>query len=145
MCEIMDTIVSVYEEHDVQLPDRQYIAMNSVAHDKEQLTIAFQQMYAGPPGNQMDVPVRCDGPRSIVLQIQLVRCIPVMGGRGQAPTPEQMIESTNTLTADVWLLMDAVLKSPPACDYLGAIADVSVTDPSGGMQAVQLNVSVGVP
>ena len=144
MTAVLESINAVYEQEGVGLPERQYIAMNTVAHDCEQLTVAFQQMYAGPPGNQLEEPVRCESPRSIVLQVQLVRCIPVPQARGAAPTPEMMIESTEELTRDCWLLMEAGLASAPAL-WLGGIADVSVTDPLGAFQAVQLNLVVGVP
>lgn len=146
MTDILDSIASVYEEAGVELPERQFIAMNSVVNDNcEQLSVAFQQMYMGPPGDQLETPSRCNDPRSIVLQIQLFRCIPVPQGRGNVPpTPEQMDESTRILTADCWLLMDGALSSIPA-QWLGGIADVSVTDALGGYQAVQLNVVVAVP
>jgi hypothetical protein len=141
---ILDAIVVVYQDNDVSLPDRQYIAMNSVAHDCEQLTVAFQQMYLGPPGGQLDTPLKCDAPRSIVVQVQLARCVPIPNSRGQAPSIEQMNESTLIMTRDCMLLMEGVCASD-AAQFLGYIADSSVTEPEGGIQAVQMNVVVGVP
>lgn len=44
---------------------------------------------------------------------------------------------------DAWLLMDAATGAVD--DFLGVLADVSPTNPSGGFQAVALNLIVAVP
>lgn len=145
MWAVLESIVGYYELKDYPLPERRYIAMNSVAHDCEQLTVAFQQLYVGPPGNQLEEPMKCESPRSIVLQIQLVRCVPVVQVRGTAPTAEQITDSTLQMARDSWMILEGAMLAPPVVNWLGAIADVAVTEPSGGFQAVQLNMVLSVP
>ncbi len=144
MQDVIDSIVAVYSDADVTIPARNIIAAGPTVHDCEQLSITFEQMYSGGPGDQAEQPVRCESPRSVVLTVQLVRCIPTPVGRGQAPSPEAMATSTSQLLKDVWLLMDGVMASR-AAGYLGALADISVTPPDGAYQAVVANLVVGVP
>ena|ERR1044072_3462096 len=143
MQQLLDDIVYHFAENDVDLPGRQYVTVGQTAHDCEQLTVGFIQMYLGTPGDRIEVPQNCQAPRSIVLTVQLVRKVALPQGRTTPPDPEEITELTKQKTGDAWLLMDAVQKN--ACDTFGVIADVSVTNPQGEYQAVQLNVSVGVP
>lgn len=142
---ILDSINQVFQDEDVTLPDRQFTSVGAVPHDCEQLYISFVQMYLGPVGAEADEAQNCDSPRTAVMQIQLVRCIPRPTQRGAPPAAEVLDESTQQLTADAWLLMDGVGAANDALDRPGMMADVSVTDASGGYQAVQLNLSMMVP
>jgi hypothetical protein len=144
MQSVIDGIVAVYNAEDVDLPTRHILGVQATAHDCEQLSIVFEQLYVGGPGDQAEQPMRCESPRSVVMTVQLVRCVPTMQARGVPPTPAAMAESTSKQLTDTWLLLEGVMSSE-AANYLGALADVTVTPPDGGYQAVQANVVVGIP
>lgn len=144
MNEILDSIVGVFEFNDVLLPERRFITVGGTVHDCEQLTVSFDQLIAGPPGAQTEEVTRCNDPRTIALTIELVRCIPVARGRGSAVSAADLSDAATRMTGDAWLLMEGAMASGSA-DYLGALTDVSVTEPSGGFQATVLNMVVGVP
>lgn len=144
MQDILDAIIAVYQAEDVALPDRHVLSVGVTPHDCEQVNVSFEQLYIGGPGDEADQPMRCDAPRTVGLTVQIVRCIPVPKARGAAPEPAAMGLSTLQLTADAWLLLEGIMASG-AADYLGALADISIAAPSGGYQAIQASVVVGVP
>lgn len=143
MKEILNSINAVFEAEGISLPDRQYITIGQASHDCEQLTISFEQLYLGSPGDEAGVPLQCDAPRTIQVQVQLVRCIP-KPTRQAPPSVDEMIESADRMTRDAWFLLEGGTQSPPA-QWLGSLADITITQAEGGYQAIQLNLTVGVP
>lgn len=143
MQNLLDKIRAVFEQADVSLPERQYLAVGRTAHDCEQLTVSFQQMYLGAPGVRVDQPVKCNSPRSVVLTVQLVRCVVMPVGRSTTPDAAKTTDRTLSRVTDAWLLMDAVTQALD--DFLGIFGEVVITDPQAEYQAVVLNVTVGVP
>jgi hypothetical protein len=144
MQNIVDSIVQVYQDANVAVPDRHILSVGTTPHDCEQINVSLEQLYIGAPGDQAEQPMRCDAPRTVGLTVQLVRCIPTPTGRGQAPNPARMSLSTEQLTADFWLLMEGIMASE-AVEYLGALVDIDASPPSGAYQAIQANVVIGVP
>ena len=145
MHDIVESVVQVYQDAGVDVPDRHmYTVGEPSPHDCEQLSVSLDQFYVGGPGDQAEQPMRCEAPRTVVLTVQLVRCIPTPRNRTAAPTPEDMQLSTEQLTTDFWLLMDGVMAAE-CVNWLGALVDISTTPPQGGFQAVVANVVVGVP
>lgn len=142
---VLESINAVYEQEDVVLPERQYITMGETAHDCEQLTVGFDQMYVGTPGDQAETPQQCNAARTIAMTVQLVRPIPALSGRGAtAPSAEALHASARRQATDVWLLLEGCMASP-AVEAFGALGDVAVTPPSGAYQAVVVSLVVGVP
>ena len=144
MQSIVDSIVQTYQDANVDLPDRHVLTVGPAPHDCEQLNVSLEQLYIGGPGDEAEQPMRCEAPRTVTLTVHIVRCIPTPTSRGQAITPEAMSVSTAKMGADFMLLMDGIMASEPV-DYLGALVDITAGAPSGGYQAVQANVVVGVP
>lgn len=144
MSHVLDNVVGVFEQAGIELPERRYIAYGGVAHDCEQVTVSFIQMYLGPPGDQAAQPQRCDAPRTAVLALQIARCLPASGPRGSAPIADSISEHALSQSRDAWLLMEAGATSVDAWG-LGVLADVAVTEPQGGYQAVVLNLILAVP
>lgn len=147
---VLNTIVSVFEQANVSLPERRYIyagERGETAHDCEQLTVSFSQVYSGVPGAQEPVVSRCDMPRSVTIYVELVRCIPdKLVGRGQtrrAPSVEDMTMHAKVQGIDAWLLMDAGLIAGE--EFLGAVTVAAPGPPSGGYQAVVLELTIGIP
>lgn len=141
---VLESVNAVYEQENTTLPDRQYITMGETSHDCEQLTVGFDQLYVGTPGDQAESPQRCNSPRSIAMTVQLVRKIPIMAGRGNPPSADEISESARVMATDAWLLLDGCMAAS-AVEQYGAISDVSVTPPSGAYQAIVVSFVVGVP
>ena len=139
---ILNKVVETYAQCSVSLPSRQYIALSTPAQDCEQVTVAWQQSYIGPPGDEANAPQRCESPRSAVFQVVVTRCIPVADDRGRAPTPLAITEASKTLMGDAWLLLSSVKGWD---DYLGVIATVEASEAQGGLQSVVLTLTLGVP
>lgn len=138
---ILAKIQEIFAREGVDLPDRQYVTSGQPAQDCEQVTVAFQQMYIGPPGDEASAPQRCDGPRSATFQIAITRCISVGDKRGNPPTAAQLQADARRLMRDATILMNSVNELD---DYLGVIVTLEATDPEGGMQSVVMSVTLGV-
>jgi hypothetical protein len=92
-------------EAQVPLPLRQYWTIGSTAHDCEQIVLAVQQMFLGTADNPLGT-TQCNGPRSITFTIEVVRCVPTVSNRGQAPTGEAIEVSSVNPVVDMEILMD---------------------------------------
>lgn len=158
---ILNTVVATYADHGVDLPQRRYLSVGGqgeTVHDCEQVTVSFEQAYSGLPGNQAQEPVKCDGPRTGVYIVEVVRQLPlpntaaanpgttVPSRYGQVMGSVQMLpEDVQTNIAkkqmvDAMLLMDAGLRAGQTM-MTGALADVSAGAPQGGYQAMTLVIS----
>jgi hypothetical protein len=139
---ILAKVVEVYARNGIDLPDRRYIALGTPAQDCEQVTVAFQQLYIGPPGDEASQPQRCEAPRSAVFEVTITRCIPVVDDRNRAPQPADISAASAVLMRDAWLLLDSV---PDMDDYLGVIATVEASEAQGGLQSVVMTLTLAVP
>ena len=134
MNDVLGIVVETFGQAGIGLPERRYITFGQPVHDCEQLTVQFQQLYMGPPGDQAAVPQRCDGPRSVALMVELVRCIPTFSR--VAPTELQLTQAAEQQAVDAWMLLEAATK----VNVYGVLADVSAGEASGGFQAISLSV-----
>ncbi len=142
---ILDAVVVTFTDAGVDPPERQFVTVGSVVHDCEQIAVKFEQLYHGPPGAQADEPLPCNNPRTMVLQVHVVTCIPTIRTRQSVTIDvDELMEANQRLSSYAWLLLDGVNASP-AADYLGLLCDVTIGEPSGGFQAVVANLSVGIP
>lgn len=151
MEKVLAEINTTFAEHGVTLPEKQFfdVGANEAPHDCEQVSVAFQQLYNGVPGNPDQVPTPCNGPRTASYVIEIVRCTPVMerklrGGPLMPPTKEDLDASAERQVIDGWLLMDAALTAAQNFALNGGLADVLVTPETGGYQAVVLNLALGL-
>lgn len=131
---VLDIVVQTFGQAGILLPDRRYFTFGQPVHDCEQLTVQFQQLYMGPPGDQAQTMQRCDGPRSAAVLVELVRCIPTF--QRTAPTVEQLTAAAEQQAIDAWMLLEAATKVNP----FGVLADVSPGEPQGAYQAMSLSV-----
>lgn len=150
LCEkILEQVVASYAAVPMDLPDRKYWTLQQPAADCEQLVVWFNQAYMGPPGDEAQTPQRCHSPRSAVVMIQVIRCVPTMSSRGKPPSAEQIQGASEQLATDAWLLLDIAgdldqwdnLGGPG----LGVIATVNADEPSGGFQGVTLQLTLAIP
>jgi hypothetical protein len=147
---VLDQVVASYAAVPLSLPSRQYWTLQQPAADCEQLVVSFMQAYMGPPGDEASTPQRCNSPRTAVLQVQVIRCIPTAGPKGKAPTAQQIQDGSEQLAMDVWLLLDIAADleqwdAPLGGFGLGVIATVAAEEPLGGFQAVTLSISMAIP
>lgn len=142
MTAVRDRVVAVYEQANFDLPERRYITVGATAHDCEQLTVSFRQLYLGPPNAPVNEPFRCNTPRTVVLVIEVVRKV-ALPGRNTPPSVEAIEAKTRAKTADASLLLTAA-ESALGDDTL-VVADVSCTSPQGEYQATVLNMTIGLP
>lgn len=141
MQSVLDGIAQTFGQAGVDLPERQYTTFGEAAHDCQQVTVGFEQMYLGPPGDQAQTPQKCTAPRTVVLLVEIVRCIPVLGTRGTPLDLDLLSTTAEQQAIDVWLLMESAAQH---ATYLGALADITVTPPSGGFQAVSMSLIMAV-
>lgn len=139
---ILDAVVAAFGQQGVALPDRRYLHIGQAAHDCEQLVVSFEQMYIGTPGDQAQLPQKCDAPWSVVFSVQLVRCVPGVGRAGAAPTEADLTTNAVTMMQDAAILFDAGLHAVD--DWNGILSDITVTDPQGKMQAIVMSVICGL-
>ena len=161
---VLDETVSTFEELELSLPDRRYVAIGGVedvAHDCEQLTVTIEQHYPGTPIDQAEAGATCESPRTVAMSVELVRCVPNMqskGGRGGVakapPSPDMMNAYAKTRARDMLVMLDvgATVSDKFFMDNgvagginMGGLFDVSPGAPSGNMQGVILNLVVILP
>ena len=90
----------------VPLPERRYWTIGETAHDCEQIVLVVQQMFLGTADAPMGTS-QCNGPRSVTFTIEVIRCVPVMSSRGQAPTGDAIEDASVDPVVDMEVLMDA--------------------------------------
>lgn len=145
---VLERAVAGFESYNVPLPNRRYWTMGQPIIDCEQLVVAFIQMYLGPPGDEAARPHKCNSPRSAVLQVSISRSIPVVGNHGKAPTPEKIQEGAQISAVDAWTLMQiaADLDGWDEASFgLGVISTVEAPVAEGGLQVINMQLTVGVP
>jgi hypothetical protein len=89
----------------VPLPERQYWTVGTTAHDCEQLVLAVQQMFIGTAEAPMEV-FRCDGPRALTFTVEVLRCVPTLTNRGQAPSGDAIEVASVNPVIDMEIMLD---------------------------------------
>ena len=145
---VLDSIVSVFQSHNVPLPTRQYWTVGEQAIDCEQLTVTLIQLYLGAPGDQASAPQKCNMPRSAVMTVSLAREIPTVGQNGRPPSYEKISQAAEISAIDAWVLMESINlldQWEPGSFGVGVIATVDIPPPEGGFQLVNMQLTVAVP
>ena len=141
---VLDTVVGVFEQADVPLPERKYWQVGGVIADCAQLTVHLSQVYKGLPGEDPNMAQRCGSFRTAVMSVQLFREIPVGNGK-QPPTPESLMEKAVPPAVDAWLLLDAAEAVDAAGLETGVISELNVIEPSGGLVGWNMTLSAPIP
>lgn len=145
---IVERVAAIYQSYNVPLPKRQYWTFGQPVVDCEQMVVALQQMYLGPPGDQASRPQRCNTVRTAVMNIMIAREAPTIGMNGRPPTAEQIEKSGYMTAVDSWVLMESLnlLDQWDDTGYgVGVIATLEAPGPEGGYQVVNLQVTMAVP
>jgi hypothetical protein len=99
-------VLDHYLQVGVPLPERQYWTIGQTAHDCEQVVLAVQQMFLGTADNPLGTN-QCNAPRSITFTIEVIRCVPTLTNRGQAPAAQAIENASVHPVIDMEVLMDA--------------------------------------
>jgi len=145
---LIERVCAIYQSYNVPLPTRQYWTMATPIIDCEQVVVSFSQLYLGAPGDQASSPQRCHVPRTVTMTISIARSFPVVGQNGRPPSPDT-IEKASALSAiDAWILIESVRLFDMWDDTgygLGVIATVDTAEPQGGLQLVNMTLTMAVP
>lgn len=126
-------VLDRYISAGVTPPDRQYWTIGSTAHDCEQIVLAVQQMFLGTADAPLGT-TQCGGPRSVTFTIEVIRCVPTMNNRGQAPAAEAIETSSVNPVIDMEILMDAAACFDPFNS--GIVVTIDVIPAGGGFHGV---------
>lgn len=143
---LLETTESFYETAGVPLPSRRYWCLGEAAEDCAQLTVVFQNMNLGTPGEQQNEPMPCNGPRFATVQINVTRDI-VNSENTTPPGADRIQASSEWMALDAWLLMDnlsAYDVGPYGTRGSGVLATVSTPKPSGNVQTTTLTLTIGL-
>lgn len=148
--EILSRVVGAFEAKCVPLPERRYWTFGQITQDCEQVVVAAQQMFLGGPGDEVNEPQRCNSPRSVVLDVQILRCSPKVGNNGKPPSAESIQKAAALQAIDMWVLLDIAANldtwDGDLPGYgLGVLATVDAGTPSGGFFGPTLRLTVAVP
>lgn len=138
--DVLDIVVQTFSQAGVTLPSRQYITSGGTAHDCEQVTVSFQQLYLGPPGDQAAEPQRCEAPRSASVLVEVVRCIPSVNSRTGVPDSAAQSAFAVQQLIDAWLLLQAGTEM----SVFGILGDVTAGEPQGTYQAMALSLTMTI-
>jgi hypothetical protein len=145
---VLDRVVAIYSSYGVPLPSRQYWTMGNPAMDCEQLVVTFVQAYLGIPGDEASQAQKCNMPRSIVVSITVTREIPTVGQTGRTPTYEKIQDAAEISAVDSWILLSSLNLLDQWDDEgygPGVIGTLTSMEPQGGLQTMNLQVTMVIP
>jgi hypothetical protein len=145
---ILEKVCTVFQSYNVQLPARRYWTLGTPAIDCDQVVVSFNSMYLGAPGSQVGDPQRCNMPRTATVTITIARAVPVVGQNGRPPSAEKIERASSVSAIDAWVLMESLNLFDQWDDGsygLGVIATVDVSEPEGGFQIVNMDLTLAVP
>lgn len=144
LASVLDTIVGVFEQAGVELPERRYWTVGGVVADCPQLTVHLTQAYKGQPGDDPGQVQRCGSARSVSMIVQLFRTVPVGNGQ-RPPSTAIMMREAEQPAIDAWLLLDASEAIDAMGWNTGLMAEVNVVEPSGGLIGLSMTVTAPIP
>jgi hypothetical protein len=133
---LLQTIVTLYAQKGVTLPERQMVTIGSVAVDEPVLAVMYGGVSVGPPGHESSVPDRGDSPRTLLFNVELWRETPNTGPSGSAPNAALVSAAAEITMQDSWLLVEAAFASDQT--GIGVIARATVNEPHGAMIGVSM-------
>ena len=144
---VLEKAELVFAGAQVELPERRFATFgNTPPVDCEQLSVSLIQLYPGSPGSDPNEVARCDGPRTAVLIVQLVRCQPGPAARGgQPPTAAAITAAASLMARDSWILLDVAQAVDAAGWNTGVIASVDPLETQGGFGGAAMTLTLAVP
>lgn len=147
---ILTSIEGIFAAAEVELPARRFITIGgptSVAHTCEQLTVCWDQSYSGTPGNQDQVPQKCDGIRTGRFIVELVLCGPEVIKLGKMTgtiTPEAYSTKAYEQMKAAALLYNAGMIAGEGTILEAGLVDLAAGELQGEFQAIIMNVLMAI-
>ena len=126
---------------DVPLPERRYWTIGTTAHDCEQMVLAVQQMFLGTAENPLET-TQCNGPRGLTFTVEVVRCVPTLNNRGQAPASGAIEIASILPVIDMEIMLDLTHYFDPY--NIGVVVNVDPIPASGGFHGAIATYSVSL-
>jgi len=145
---VIERVCSIYQSYNVPLPNKKYWTMGTPVIDCEQVVASFSQLYLGAPGDQASEPQRCNVPRTVTMTVSIARSFPTSGQNGRPPSAETIEKASSLSAIDAWILIESVRLFDMWDDSTfgpGVIATVDVAEPTGGIQLVNMQLTMAVP
>lgn len=146
---MLESLVGVFQSSNVPLPERRYWTVGESVWDCEQAVVSLQQIYLGTPGDEATIPQACNTPKTMVVDVSVVRKQTFTNSKTQPiQTPEMMSQDANWVAVDTWVIMDSLqafvgdVWGGPAPSM---IATSMIPTPSGGYFATTIRMSLLVP
>jgi hypothetical protein len=136
--DLMVRLQSCFLSQGVVPPDRSVIFMSPIPADCEQVAVLFAGWSPLPP---WDTLTNCDSFRWIAnFSVIITRCTPAISTRSgkAAPTPDLMLQAAQIASTDAEVLLCLV----STLGEIGADLNLVTMAPLGGMQTVELTVSL---
>lgn len=154
---LFDNIISGLESEGVDVPTRRYTHNGNWAADLagEDCASAFIVAWTGllpglPPAEVAGTAIKCSVPLTASYQIVLLRCVPIVDARGNAPTPTQLIASGDEIQLDGMTLPRVVVDkqlqgalTDIQCGLVGIIG-VNPYGPEGGVGGTIVDILVSL-
>ncbi len=144
---ILVAIENTFNTNSIELPERRYITIGgpgTVAYDCAQLTVSWEQTYSGLPGQQLQTLSNCDGPRSGIFLVELVRDIPVSQRADIPPEGFLIQEAAEGLMRDAALLYEGGMLAVSETVIEKGLVAVSAGSPAGAVQSLIMTVEMTV-
>lgn len=133
------------------VPARRYVHAGEVAYDCEQLVVAFERAAPGMVGvDQVSPrPVGAVYGRMATLAVHLVRCVPTMTDRGQAPATADLTAVATQQFTDA-LALPMAMRAGLAASEWGSLCDSVLwaetvpNGPLGGYSGIIMRVNLQV-
>ena len=151
MQEILNKVISTFEEYSMPLPTRRYYTFGPPAIDTEQAVVSLLQMYIGAPGDEATEPRRSEDPRSGTFLITIAREVPITQANGNPPKADDIQKASEVSALDAWILMESARSFDSSWAGfqgglgLGIIATVDVDPPEGGFQLTRMTITMAIP
>lgn len=144
---LLTAVVSAAGEHAIDLPNRRYVSPGLVAIDCEQVAVQTPRVFRGLPNEQYASIDRAGDTFAAEFTVWLVRCTPVPGNNGQAPSAEALTANAEEILRDGWLLTKGMLPNlrtvADACSSL-SIGQAVGYGPEAGYAGWSLGLIVGL-
>lgn len=144
--DLLASVVDVFADAAIELPDRQYVTSGEVAFDCDdgQLVVSAQRIFRGN-ANEAQGDVKLGASRSVDLDIYLMRCVPTPDDEGNPPSGAALAAAGMAQLVDAWTLFRGVLKNKAsfsdACSSMN-VAECVAVGPEGGLGGWRMRLSV---
>lgn len=144
---ILDVVIAVFQENDVPLPERRFLAIGETSHDCEQLSVSFTSVGVGMPGDDFPPMQSCTTTAyNATFNIEIVRCTPVGkktsgGAKYTPPTAVQLQDYGVPRLVDSWLLVKAAQRYNEFSYAKNSRYSVVAGEEQGGVQPIILTLT----